>query len=263
MHDNLPFNDYSLAELESAALSATLIAADILKDGFYSHLKVTQKTNIHDVVTQFDEKAEKAIKHSLLSAFPKHAFVGEETGICGDIQSQITWVVDPIDGTWNFARQIPSFAISIAAVFQGKPYVSICYDPISTEMFIAKRGFGATMNGRKIVVSNTKDMASCGISLGTTVGIDAIHQIALIRRSGSSVLDLCYVAKGALEGFVEWRLNSWDFAAAMLIVEEAGGMITTVEGAPIIIDYKEKSSIVASNTIVHKDLIKWISTAKK
>jgi len=252
-----------LAELEHVGLSAALRASDVLRDGFYSELIIEEKSGIHDVVTQFDKKAEEVIVSSIKSHFPHHCFVGEEGGTQGSLESEVVWVIDPIDGTWNFSRQIPAFAISIAALVDKKPYLAICLDPIANELFIGKQGHGASMNGRPLSVSPISTLPSAGISLGGCVGTSNMCHISQIRRTGSAVLDLCYVAKGALDGYIEWSLNLWDFAAAALLVEEAGGVVTTIQGTPIEIDFGKKSSIVASNGKIHKDLLKWISTVEK
>jgi myo-inositol-1(or 4)-monophosphatase len=252
-----------LGELEHVALSAALRAADILRKGFYSDLIIEEKTGIHDVVTQFDKKAEEIIISSIRTHFPNHSFVGEEGGTQGSLEAPVIWVIDPIDGTWNFSRQIPAFAISIAAFIDKKPALAICLDPIANELFIGKLGGGAAMNGRPLVVSSIATLTSAGISLGGCVGMSNICHISQIRRTGSAVLDLCYVAKGALDGYIEWELNLWDFAAASLLVEEAGGKVTTLKGNPITIDFGKTSSIVASNGKIHEDLINWISTVEK
>ncbi len=251
----------SLGELEHAGLAAAHRAADLLKIGFYSEIDVKIKSHKHDIVTQFDKKSEELIVSVIKDFFPHHGFVGEELGIMGSTTKNIYWIIDPIDGTWNFARQIPSFAISIAACFDGMTHLGICLDPISGELFIARRGGGATMNGKALHVSQTGQLEDAGISFGTSVGVNAIHEIALIRRSGSSVLDLCYVAKGALEGFINHNLHVWDFAAAKLIVEEAGGVVTTFDGKPVSLDTGHRHTLIASNRILHEELIRWISTA--
>ncbi len=253
---------HSIEELEHVGLAAANRAGDLLKAGFYSDLDVKIKSHKHDLVTQYDQKSEELIVSVIKDFFPHHAFVGEELGINGSIKQNIYWVIDPIDGTWNFARQIPSFAVSIAACYEDQTLLGICLDPISGELFIGRRGKGATMNGKSLKVSTASQLEDCGISFGMSVGVNAIHEIALIRRSGSSVLDLCYVAKGALEGFINHNQSVWDFAAAKLIVEEAGGVVTTFEGNPVPLDIARTHTIIASNGIIHKELTQWISTAK-
>lgn len=252
-----------LDKIQIKALAAAEQASDLLKAGFYSTLDVSVKSHIHDLVTQYDTNAEKLIKSVVDENFPDHAFIGEETGINGDIKNQITWIVDPIDGTWNFAKQIPSFAISIAVHYKGETQIGICLDPISGELFTARKGEGATMNGRKLEVSDVDSLEKSGLSLGAHIGLHEIERIAMIRRTGSSVLDLCYVAKGALDGFIDNRQRIWDYAAAKLVVEEAGGTVTDFSGNPLTFDTEKPTSIIASNQKIHKEVREWISTDAK
>lgn len=263
MTTDLLVNNIPLSELENTAVAAALFAGDILTEGFYSHPEIKVKTQKHDIVTPYDLKAETAIIHRIQQDFSHHSFFGEEHGGQGDLQNEITWVIDPIDGTLNFARQIPSFATSIACMYKGITYLAVCYDPLAKELFIAKKGLGAQMNGKKLQVSPITHLDQSGVSLGITVGLQKINAIGFIRRTGSSVLDLCYVGKGALEGYIEFSLRLWDYAAAKLIVEEAGGNVTTQTGAVITPSFEKPSSVVASNGQIHEALIQWISTAKK
>lgn len=256
-------NNISISKLENTAIAAAMLAGDILIEGFYSNPEIKVKTNKHDVVTPFDTKAETAIIGRIRQDFPEHSFCGEEHGTQGDLTNEIVWVIDPIDGTLNFSRQIPSFATSIACMYKGVTYVAVCYDPLAKELFVAKKGLGAQMNGHTIHVSSISHLDHSGVSLGITVGLENIQQIGFIRRTGSSVLDLCYVAKGALEGYIEFSLHLWDFAAAKLIVEEAGGKVTTSTGEKVIPSFGQTSSIIASNSLTHEALLKWISTVKK
>jgi myo-inositol-1(or 4)-monophosphatase len=119
------------------------------------------------------------------------------------------------------------------------------------------------MNGKKIHVTSTSDIHSSGISVRALVELDHLHQVAMIRRSGSSLLDMCYVAKGALDGFIEWNLSVWDFAATTLLIKEAGGVVTDSLGNPPLLEPGKKYTIVASNGFLHQELLGWISTAKK
>lgn len=263
MNPELVVNNIPVSELENTAIAAAMLAGDILIDGYYSNPEIRVKTQKHDIVTPFDIKAETAIIQRILQDFPHHSFYGEEQGQRGELMNEIVWVIDPIDGTLNFARQIPAFATSIACTFKGITYVAVCYDPLAKELFVAKKGQGAEMNGKTIQISSISSLDHSGISIGITVGLDNIEKIGFIRRTGSSVLDLCYVAKGAIEGYIEFSLNLWDYAAAALIVEEAGGKVTTRFGAPIVSQFGHSSSIVASNQHVHEALLQWISTVKK
>lgn len=259
-YHELLVNEIPLSTLESVAISAILRASDIVKEGFYSSLTIQEKSGPHDVVTQFDKAAEQAIIDTISQTFPDHAFLGEETGIRGIPNSQITWVIDPIDGTWNFARQIPSFGCSLAAMYQNTIYVGVVIDPIANELFVAKKGYGATMNGKKLSISSRSSLLESGVSVRIDMLKHVPSHIGVLRRSGSTVLDMCYVAKGSLEGFMDKTINVWDFAASMLIVQEAGGTVTTLDNKTPLLDPLHKQSIIATNGLIHKDLLKWIST---
>ena len=262
-YQELLVNDIPISSLESVAVSAALRAADIVKEGFYSSLTIQEKSGPHDLVTQFDKAAEDAIIETISKSFPDHAFLGEESGITGVLQKQITWVIDPIDGTWNFSRQIPAFGCSIAAMFENVLYVGAVIDPIASELFVAKKGYGATMNGKKLSISKRSDFLHAGISVHTDFLKNAPSQPGVLRRSGTTVLDMCYVAKGSLEGFIDRNINLWDFAASMLIVQEAGGKVTTLDNKPLSFDPKIKQSLIASNGYLHKEIVQWISMANK
>jgi myo-inositol-1(or 4)-monophosphatase len=262
-YQELLVNEVPISTLESVAISAILRASDIIKEGFYSTLSISEKSGPHDVVTQFDKEAERVIIDTISKSFPDHAFLGEESGSRGASNKEITWIIDPIDGTWNFARQIPSFGCSIAAVYENTVYVGVVIDPIANELFVAKKGYGATMNGKQLSVSSRSDLSISGISLRIEMLKSIPENFGILRRSGSTVLDMCYVAKGSLEGFIDRNINVWDFAASMLIVSEAGGMVTTLEQSPPLLDSTKKQSIIATNRLIHKELLKWISPEKK
>lgn len=240
--------------LEGVAISAILRASDIAKEGFYATLAIQEKSGPHDVVTQFDQQAEHAIIETISKAFPHHSFIGEESGTRGNPSSEITWIIDPIDGTWNFARQIPSFACSIAAMKNFEVILGVVMNPIAGELFIAKKGHGATMNGKPLRTSHRSHIAHSGVSLRMEL-VRGFPHFGVLRRSGSTVLDMTYIAKGSLEGFIEKEASLWDFAAAMLIIEEAGGMVTTLNGERLSLNTTEKQSIAASNGIIHKELL--------
>lgn len=249
-----------LAHLESIAVESALFAGDVLRDGFHAKLKIKEKTGCHDLVTQFDVKAEREIIRILQKEFPKHAFLGEESGIVGNSEEEITWVIDPIDGTWNFSRKMPLFSISIAATMRGEPFVGVCFNPISNEMFIGKKGGGASLNGKPIHVSKIEKLAPSGVSIAAYGrGAKPIYQEAQIRRLGSTVLDMCYVAKGSLEGFIEKRLELWDIAAALVVLQEAGGEVSDFHGRPVQGQFHKRYDIIASNGKIHKELVQWIS----
>jgi len=225
----------------------------------------TKKEN--DFVSEIDLKAEEEIINTIKKAYPDHSFLAEESG--KKIGSEYQWIIDPLDGTTNFLYGIPHFAVSIALRIKGRLEVAVVYDPLSQELFTATRGSGAQLNGKRIRVTNRRDLG--GALLGTGIPYtadqyeymdnyfemmkDLIPGTAGIRRAGSAALDLAYVAAGRLDGFWEFNLNIWDIAAGVLLIEEAGGMVSGLRGEP---DFIEKGSIVAGNPKVFKLILQKI-----
>lgn len=183
-----------------------------------------------DYLTQADAAVEKLVRQRLNEAFPQDKFFGEETG--GEV-SQSMWVVDPIDGTANFARGIPHFCISIAYALDHAPEIGVIYDPMSDEMFEARRGAGASLNGRPMKVSAAAKMEHCQIELGWSSRRTNAEYVAMVgrildagasfRRAGSGSLGIAYVADGRSDGYAELHINSWDCLAGIVMVKEAGG----------------------------------------
>ncbi len=195
----------------------------------------TRKTALkgpQDYLTETDAACERFIRERIEQAYPDDGFFGEEEG--GSITSS-TWVVDPIDGTANFARNIPHFCISIAYVEAGEAQIGAIYNPVINELYFARRGHGATKNGAPIAVASTDRFDSTSVEFGwstripNAVYIETAHRIltlgANVRRSGSGALALAYVAEGRSDAYAELHMNSWDCLAGLLIVEEAGGRV--------------------------------------
>ena len=197
--------------------------------------KLQKGTN--DFVTNIDKEAEQAIVQVLRKSFPTHGIVGEEHGDYGNSDSEFQWIIDPLDGTANFIKGIPHFAVSIALKHQGKLDQAVIFDPLRGELFTASRGRGAQLNGTRIRVNNLPDMSGTILATGfpfknkTHLPAHAAMVTALlaeaadIRRTGSAALDLAYVAAGRFDGFFEIGLKPWDIAAGELIVREAGGLV--------------------------------------
>jgi myo-inositol-1(or 4)-monophosphatase len=185
-----------------------------------------------DYLSATDAEVEQSIRSRLMTAFPTDSFFGEEGG--GSFDNNV-WVVDPIDGTANFVRGIPQFCISLAYVSDGEIKIGIIYDPMTDELFAAKRGGGATLNGEPIRVSGMADLAQSSIEMGWSARkplkryINAVenlmHAGAVVRRGGSGALALAHVACGRTDGYCELHMNSWDALAGLLLVQEAGGWI--------------------------------------
>ena len=213
---------------------------------------------VNNFVTEVDINAEREIVYHLQKAFPDHAILGEESGLIGSAEAEYRWIIDPLDGTTNFIRGIPHYAVSIACMHRGKLEHAVVVDPVRHEEFTASRGRGAQLNGHRIRVS---DLASLdGALLGTGIpfknhsddklaayskSIELLAaQCAGIRRAGAASLDLAYVAAGRLDAFWEIGLAQWDIAAGVLLVREAGGLVADIDASD---NYLESGNIVCGN----------------
>lgn len=228
------------------------------------HKLDVQNKDRNDFVSEVDRQAEYIIIKALQRAYPDHAFFGEETGKTGS-DSDYEWVIDPLDGTTNFLYGIPQYSVSIALKHKGRLTVGVVYDPLRDETFAAARGDGATLNGRRIRVSDRTSMQ--GALLGTGVPFRSNQNLDLylktmkallpdtagVRRPGSAALDLAWVASGRFDGFWEFGLNEWDMAAGVLLVQEAGGLISDMKGAN---NHMITGDVVAANPKVFKEMIK-------
>src|SRR5919199_3391884 len=248
-------------ELE-AAVAAAEAAGEVLRDGFGQHQKVKFKGEV-DLVTKADEDAEQAIMEVLQEAFPNYGMLAEESGeIKGEGDAR--WIVDPLDGTTNYAHGLPLFCTSVALERDGEVVLGVVYDPMANETYAAERGSGATLNGEPIGVSDTDEPIRA--LLGTSypddweeipMGIELFERFTNLargmRRLGSGALDLCYVAAGRLDGCYEQGFSAWDIAAGVLIVEEAGGEVSDYQGGRL--DLQESEGLVASNRILHPSVV--------
>ena len=226
-------------------------------------LNITVKSR-NDFASEVDRQAESEIVSILQRAYPDHAILGEEHGALGPQDSDHVWVIDPLDGTTNFLHGFPQFAVSIGLLHRGRPERGVVYDPVKQELFTAARGQGATLNNRRLRV--TRQNGLTGALLGTGIPFkdqsyldaylgmlkDLLRDAAGIRRAGSAALDLAYVAAGRFDGFWEIGLNSWDMAAGVLLVQEAGGLVTDLEGGA---RYLETGSIVCANPKLHGPML--------
>ena len=232
-------------------------------------LKVEQKQG-NDFVSEVDREAETIIVDALHKAFPDHAIVGEEHGqsVSASNGSEYTWVIDPLDGTTNYLQGIPHFCISIAAM-KGKQFEhAVIVDPLRNEEFVASRGSGAQLNGRRIRVSANPKIEDAVLSTGIPPGSVASRldpymrmmthftgNCRAIRRLGSAALDLAYVAAGRVDGFWEIGLQPWDISAGVLLVREAGGFVGDLAGGD---GFLESGDIVAANPKLFKSMIQAI-----
>ena len=213
---------------------------------------------VNNFVSDVDVAAEKEIIYHLHKAYPDHAILGEETGLSGSEDADYRWVIDPLDGTTNFVRGIPHYAVSIACLYKGKLEHAVIVDPVRREEFTASRGRGAQLNGRRIRVSKLPGLD--GALLGTGIpfkdhcddklgpyskAVEVLAgQCAGIRRAGAASLDLAYVAAGRLDGFWEIGLAPWDIAAGALLVREAGGLVADIDASE---NFMQSGNIVCGN----------------
>lgn len=252
--------------LTQHAIQAALQGAAVLKKGFGTTFEWSFKEGDHNLVTFYDKESEKVIVKYLRSFYPHHSFLLEESGFLqGDIQD-ILWIIDPLDGTVNFAHNIPFFSISIAAMNpEGDLLLGVVLNPMSEELFVAEKNLGAFLNGQPICVSSNSLLSKSFLATGFPYNvkenplscIEHFSEFAKmgvpIRRLGSAALDLCYTACGRFDGFFEVSLQPWDFSAGALIVQEAQGVITNYQNLSL--NFKKASPVVASNKKLHSALL--------
>jgi myo-inositol-1(or 4)-monophosphatase len=236
--------------------------AGLLLMSFFGKVAVEYKGDV-DLVTEADRSSEKLIVERIRKQWPEHDLIGEE-GSRRETGSDFCWYVDPLDGTTNFAHGFPVFCVSLALEYKSERVAAVVYDPTRDEMFAAERGSGSRLNGAAIHVSKTSRLAESLVATGfpshkrhKNPNIHFYHQITLrshgVRRAGSAALDLCYVACGRFDAFWEFNLNSWDTAAGVLLVQEAGGQVTNYQNGPFTIDSRE---VLASNGLVHREMVR-------
>ncbi|NTV95648.1 MAG: inositol monophosphatase [Thiobacillus sp.] len=219
----------------------------------------------NDFVSEVDHAAEQAIIDTLLTAYPQHAILAEESGQAGD--SEFQWIIDPLDGTTNFLHGFPQYAISIALLVRGQFDQAVVYDPTRNELFTASKGAGAFLNDRRIRVSKRAKLAEALIGTGfpyrdfthldayTGMFRDLVQKTSGLRRPGSAAIDLAWVAAGRTDGFFEIGLNPWDIAAGCLLIKEAGGLVSDFTGED---GYLKSGHIVAGSPKVFAQLLQTI-----
>lgn len=234
----------------------------ILSEMYGGMFQVDRKGRI-DLVTEADIASEKAIIHAITRQFPDHAILAEESGSRQEM-SPYRWVIDPLDGTTNFAHSLPLFSISIAFQAHGETLFGAVFNPISEELFMAEKGKGATLSGRPIAVSTISTMEESLLVTGFPYNVrDILPELLLrfevcldaaqgVRRLGSAALDLCYLACGRFEGFWEENLKAWDTAAGVLIAQEAGACVTDFTGGPFT---PGEAQMLATNGSIHQKMI--------
>jgi myo-inositol-1(or 4)-monophosphatase len=254
----------------TSAIRAAKKAGAIQKNHYGRVRKIRYKSkNKLNLVTEVDQKCEKAILSLLRAAFPTHNVWGEESGR-GSMVSEYTWLVDPLDGTTNYAHGYPFFCVSIALVKKNEPILGVIYDVLRDELFTAEKGKGAFLNGKRLRVSSTRSLAESLLSTGfayavreTHYNLDNFRRFVLtaqgVRRDGSAAMNLAYVAAGRFDGFWERGIQAWDMAAGILMVREAGGKVTDISGKPF--DLMAQNAL-ASNGKTHQAIFRTLWKGK-
>jgi myo-inositol-1(or 4)-monophosphatase len=250
--------------------AARKAARALVRDfGEVEHLQVSVK-GPGNFVSAADHRAEETLYRELHKARPTFGFLMEERGRIPGTDPAHEWVVDPLDGTTNFLHGVPLFAISIALVKEGVPIAGVVFNPISDELYVAERGRGAFVNERRLRVAARRELSDCLISCGIPhhgrsdpvrfrAELAAVQaQVAGVRRTGAAALDLAWIASGRFDGFWERALSPWDLAAGMILIREAGGFITDLDGGD---ELFAKGSVCAGNELIHKQLLAVLQAA--
>ena len=252
----------NLERVKMIGIAAAHRGGEILRSNFGRISEINKKGDI-DLITEADTESEKVIIETIQTKFPGHAILAEESGL-NERESECQWIIDPLDGTTNFAHKLNLFSVSIAFVLNGEIVIGIVLSPITEEFFIAEVGKGATLNGRPIKVSNSTTVSESLLVTGFPYDFKNILDPILtrfsnclkasqgVRRLGSAALDICFVACGRFDAFWEQNLKPWDTAASMLIAKEAGATITDFSNRLYSIDKKE---ILATNGKIHKEMV--------
>jgi myo-inositol-1(or 4)-monophosphatase len=254
------------------AIRAAREAGELLRSNFGRRIDVSYKGPI-DLVTQVDTASERLIKELITTYFPRHAVLGEEFGASGGgPEAEYRWIIDPLDGTTNYAHGYPHFCVSIGLERQREPLLGVVYDPTRDELFVAERGAGATLNGRSIRASTTPSLEKALLCTGFPYDYSRRYFTNLryfrdfslasqgVRRDGAAALDLCYVACGRFDGFWEAGLSPWDAAAAAVVIAEAGGRVTSYGNEAF---DPFRSECVASNALIHEEMLAVLAQASR
>ena len=248
-----------LNEVKNVGIGAAYASAEILNRHF-GKLTHIDKKGPKDLVTDADVESQEQIIKTIRARYPDHCIMAEESGFHNEASAECQWIIDPLDGTTNFAHKLPIFCVSIAFAHEAKTKVGIVLNPVNGELFTAVEGEGAELNGRPISVSAQTELSESLLVTGFPYEFQSKIQSVMnrfqkclsaargIRRLGSAALDLCFVACGRFEAFWEENLNPWDTAAGALIAEAAGGRVTDFSGNPYTID---KNEILATNGHIH------------
>lgn len=245
-------------------------AGRLLRDRLGTTFDINHKGDIN-IVTEVDLASERLISEAISTYYPRHEILAEESGL-SESNSEYRWIVDPLDGTTNYAHGYPTFCVSIALEYRGETILGVVYDPMRDELFTAERGAGATLNHRPIKVSKTDDLGQSLLSTGfpydiktsKLTNLDHWANFAMnaqaLRRDGAAALDLCYIACGRFDGFWELNLSPWDTAAGALIAIEAGGRVTDFSGGSF---SNYKPEVIATNGLIHDRMVEVVAMAAR
>jgi len=252
-------------QMTLAAIETALFAGEFLRHKFHAAHEVRKKDEGHNLVTECDTESEERILSRLHKLFPSHSFLSEEAG-SSPLESDVLWIIDPLDGTVNFAHHVPHFSISIAAYAEQHVQLGVVYQPMTQELFVAQKGRGAFLCGTPLSVSLVTNLDNALLATGFPYHIAEnpdrcidrcahfLHKGLPIRRLGSAAIDLAYVAAGRFDAYWETGINPWDVAAGMLMIKEAQGMVSTWEGNPYPVLLSPP--ILATNKVLHHVMIR-------
>jgi myo-inositol-1(or 4)-monophosphatase len=256
-------NNQPLSIFLDVGIRAAQVGGVVLQSFWGKQLTINEKSRPGDLVTEVDQLAEKEILTVITRHFPEHQILAEESGRIGESTSQYLWVIDPLDGTTNYAHGYPQVAVSVGLLINGIPSVGVVYNPILNELWSGAQGLGATLNHNPIQVSQTKELSDSLLVTGfaydrceTTDNNYAefchlTHITQGVRRSGSAALDLTHVACGRFDGYWERGIKPWDIVAGIVILEEAGGKVTAYDQSEIDLN---SGRILATNGYIHSAL---------
>lgn len=252
------------------AIRAAREAGAIIQDFAARRFDIIHKGRIN-LVTEADLASEKHIKELITAHYPTHKILAEESGISHHEDADYCWIIDPLDGTTNFAHSLPCYSVSIGLEHKGEMIAGVIYDPSREELFVAERGAGATLNGEKIRVSEVTDLEKALLVTGFPYDVRERMSFYMpaweaflgkaqgVRRLGSAAIDMSYIACGRLDGYWEWGLNPWDAAAGWLLIEEAGGKLTKTDGSPFDM---AKPDMLATNAALHEQMMAVLNEVK-
>jgi myo-inositol-1(or 4)-monophosphatase len=255
----------------AVAVNTAAKAGEWIKSKLGSYEQLQLKTSAQDLVTEVDKGAEQLIRRLITTYFPDHAILGEEGVAPGAEASkeaiermkdeEYLWIIDPIDGTTNFVHGFPFFCVSIALAHRGELIAGVIYDPLRDELFVGEKGKGAYVKGRQLRVSREQQLSHSLLASGFPPGeseenrqrlVEIVPKVRNLRTTGSAALHLAYVAAGRISGFWEHNLNVWDLAAGILLVQEAGGRVTDMQGNPYTLAVRD---VAATNGHIHQELL--------